>query len=334
MAATASSILLALTGSAAAHAATVTVTGDDGNPVTLAQGTPTAIRNMSPTVGFGFASKDGSFTASVSGPDGVAVANTLNCYYNDSFTRLVSWRGNGNYTITLTNYAKADNTCKTPLSTETYVFTINSSTGIGAPSGPFLMRAPNSFTTNTLQLPVNLNPGASTYEVKYAAGAVLAPDGSISGPSADAYVNQSTGLVDLTFRTPGTYTVVARAKNGQYTSAWSAPVNVQVIVPFDLNSVTFPDSTGPRYTIRGAVRDTTIRGKVSLAMARRGAHNKYGKYKSIGTASINSKSTFSKTFTQRRTGWYRVRIHYKGSALAPATSIIGRVHITRRVVYR
>lgn len=335
MAAGAASILFALTGSAAAHAAaTVTVTGDDGNPLALAQGAPASIRNMSPSVGVGFADKNGYFSLSVTGPDGVAVANPLNCFLNDSFTRYVDFRGNGNYTITVANYAKADTTCKTPTSTETYVFAINSSTSVGAPPGPFLRRAANSYTSNTLSLPVALNPGATGYDVQYAAGAVLAPDGSISGPSSSGYVNSQTGMLDLTFPAPGTYTIVARAKNGQYGSAWSAPVTVQVLVPFDLLSVTFPDSIGPKYTLRGSLRENTIRGKVSIAMARRGAHNRYGRYASIGSATITSKGTFTKSFKQRRTGYYRVRISFKGSAIAPKTTIYGRVHITRRVVYR
>ncbi len=334
MAATAASILFALTGSAAAQAANVTVTGDDGQPKPLAQGAPLTIRNMSPTVGIGFTSTDGRFSSHVAGPDGTAVSTDQTCLSNFNTTRYIDWRGNGNYTITVNNYAKSDTNCAKPTSTETYVFATNASVAVQAPAGPFLMRAPNSYTSNTLSLPVAGNPGASTYEVKYAAGAVLGPDGAISGPSSDAFVNRTTGAIDLSFRTPGTYTVVARAKVGQYASPWSAPVNVQVIVPFDLVSVSFPDSIGPKYTLRGTVRDSTIRGKVRLAMARRGAHNKYGKYKSIGTTSISSKSTFTKTFKQRRTGWYRVRITYAGSALAPKTTIYGRVHITRRVIYR
>jgi hypothetical protein len=334
MAAGAASVLFALTGSAAAHAASVTVTGDDGNPLALAQGAAASIRNQSPTVGIAFADKNGYFSASVAGPDGVAVANPLSCFLNDSFTRAIDFRGNGNYTITVANYAKADTTCKTPTSTETYVFAINSSTSVGAPAGPFLKRAPNTYTTNTLSLPVALNPGASTYDVQYAAGAVLAPDGSISGPSSQGFVNSSTGALDLTFTAPGTYTIVARARTGQYASPWSAPVNVQVLVPFDLSSVSFPDSIGPKYTLKGYLRETSIRGKVTLAMARRGAHKRYGKFRSIGSVHVSSKGTFQKTFKQRRTGYYRVRIHYAGSAIAPATTIYGRVHITRRVVYR
>jgi hypothetical protein len=54
----------------------------------------------------------------------------------------------------------------------------------------------------------------------------------------------------------------------------------------------------------------------------------------LGKVSISSKSTFTKRFTQHRTGTYRVRIHYAGSALAPPTTIYGRVTITRRLVYR
>jgi len=336
MAATATSILFALTGSAAAHAATaaVTVTGDDNNPVALAAGTATPIRNMSPTVGVGFADKNGYFTLSVAGPDGVSVATPLNCYLNDNYTRYLDYRGNGNYTVTVNNYAKADTSCKSPTSTQTFVFAINGATAIAGPSGPFLRRSPNSYSTNTLSLPVALNPGATGYDVQYAAGAVLAPDGSISGASSAGYVNSTTGMLDLTFSAPGTYTIVARAKNGQYATPWSTPVTVRVITPFDLSSVSFPDSIGPKYTMKGYLRDTQIRGKITLAMARRGAHNRYGKYKSIGSVHVSSKGTFTKSFKQKRTGYYRIRIHFAGSSIAPATTVYGRVHITRRVVYR
>ena len=332
IAAAATSIVVALAGASAAQAAaTVTVTGDDGNPVALAQGAPAAIRNMSPTVGIGFPSTDGRFSATVTGPDGVAVATALSCFPYDNWTRITDFRGNGSYTITITNYAKADTTCKTPTSTESYVYAISSSVALTPPAGPFLIRAANSFSTNTLSLPVGLNPGASTYEVQYAQGAVLAPDGSISGPSEAGYVSQTTGTIDLSLRTPGTWTVVARAKNGQYFSPWSAPVTVTAIVPFDLDLLTFPDSRGPSYLLRGTVRDKTIRGTVTLALAR---GTKGGKYKSIGKTKISSKSTFSKRFTQRRTGTYRLRVHYAGSALAPATSIVSKIRITRRLAYR
>jgi hypothetical protein len=330
-AATSIVLALALVGAAAAQAATVSVTGDDGNPVGLTPGAPAAIRNMQPTVGIGFPSTEGRYSATVTGPDGVAVSSAQTCYTNYNTNRFVDWRGNGNYTVAITNYAKADTTCKTPVSTETYVFTIASNVAVTPPAGPFLVRAPNTFLTKTLSLPVGLNPGASTYEVQYAPGAVLAPDGSISGPSQQGFVNQTTGMTDLSFKTPGIYTVVVRAKNGQYYSPWSTPVTIQAIVPFDLDALAFPDSRGPRYQLRGVVRDKTIRGTVSLAMAR-GA--KGGRYTSLGKVKISSKSTFSKRFTQRRPGTYRLRVHYAGSALAPAATITTKIRITRRGFYR
>jgi hypothetical protein len=330
MAAAATSILLALVGAASASAAaTVTVTGDDGNPVAIAPGT--AIRNMSTKIGIGFPTSDGHFNATFTGPDGVAVGTSMDCYTYDNWSRLPDYRGNGNYTITITNFAKADTSCKTPVSTETFVYAVNASSAITPPAGPFLIRAPNSFATNTLSLPVQQNPGAIGYDVQYALGAVLNPDGSISGSPQAGYVNSTTGTVDLSLRTPGTYTVVMRAKNGQYASPWSAPVTVQAIVPFDLDGISFPDSRGPKYSIKGIVRDKTIRGTVSLALAR---GTKGGKYKSIGKIHISSKSTFTKHFTQRRTGTYRLRVHYAGSAIAPAASVIYKIKITRRLFYK
>jgi hypothetical protein len=328
--AVAASIVLAGAGAGAAQAATVTVTGDDGNPVALAQGAPGSIRNMSPTVGLAFPATPARFSATVTGPDGTAVAGALTCFTTSSWTRSTDYRGNGNYTITVTNYAKDDTSCKTATSTETYVYAINGSVPLTAPAGPFLIRNPNAFATNTLALPVGLNPGASTYEVRYAPGGVVGPDGAISGPSEQSYVNTSTGTTDLRFTAPGAYTVVARAKAGDYYTPWSAPVTVTAIVPFDLDRIAFPDSRGPRYRVTGYVRDKAIRGKVSLALAR---GKKGGKYKPLGTATITSKSTFSKGFTQRRTGVYRLRVHYKGSALAPPVSIVSQIRITRRLFF-
>ena len=61
---------------------------------------------------------------------------------------------------------------------------INGSSAVTAPATRLLTRAPNSFVTHTHQLVVGLNPGAFSYEVRYALGGVAGPDGAISGPSA------------------------------------------------------------------------------------------------------------------------------------------------------
>ncbi|HEY6761097.1 MAG TPA: hypothetical protein VI318_16490 [Baekduia sp.] len=327
----ATSTILALAGAPAAHAAaSITVTGDDGNPVAVAP-SGTSIRNMSTRIGIGFPTSDGRFNASFTGPDGVAVSTSMDCYNYDNWSRSPDFRGNGSYTVTITNFAKADTACRTPTSTESYVYAVNASVSVAPPAGPFLIRQPNSFATNTLSLPVQQNPGAAGYDVQYALGAVLNPDGSISGSPQTAFVNTTTGTIDLSVRTPGAYTVVMRAKNGDYSSPWSAPVTVQAIVPFDLDAIAFPDSRGPSYLVRGTVRDKTIRGRVTLALAR---GTKGGKYRSIGRTTISSKSTFSKRFKQKRTGTYRLRVHFAGSAIAPPASITYKIRITRRITYR
>lgn len=56
---------LILAAPAAADAASVTVSGDDGNPVAVPAGAPPIIRNMSPSVGVGFPPGEGRFTLAV-----------------------------------------------------------------------------------------------------------------------------------------------------------------------------------------------------------------------------------------------------------------------------
>ena len=107
LAVAATSVLAALgVASAASAAATVTVTGDDGNPVGLNAG-PVTIRNMNPTVGIAFADTNGQFSAHVAGPDGARSPTTLTCLINGNFTRYLTFRGNGTYTVTVTNYASS-----------------------------------------------------------------------------------------------------------------------------------------------------------------------------------------------------------------------------------
>lgn len=320
---------------AAAEAATVTVTGDDGNPVALTQGQPASLRNMTVSVGVAFPPGDDRFSLTITGPDGVAVTSAISCYINMPISRSIDYRGNGGYTITLTNYAKADRNCATPKSTETYSFTIGGGVALGAPALPFLIRQPNSYATNELPLPVALNPGATGYEVRVALGGVVGPDGAISGPSDEAFVDKTTGSAGLRFRVPGVYTAVARAYafggSARFYTPWSAPIQIRAIVPFDLQRVSFPDSRGPSYKLRGYLREKAIRGKVRISMAR---GKKGGKYKSLGTARISSKGTFTKRFKQRRTGYYRLRFTYKGSSIAAPGRVTGVVRITRHLYYR
>lgn len=336
LAAAATSILAVLGVASAAQAATsVTVTDDGGNPAAL--GGPVTIRNMSPTVALAFpAGASGYFNATFAGPGGTSAGSPMSCYiYDTGLNRALDYVGNGTYTVTVQNFAKGDTACRTATSTETFTFTINASVSVAQPAAPFLIRNPDSFVHNTLSLPVQLNPGAVGYDVQYALGAVLNPDGTISGAPQAGYVNSTTGTIDLSLTTPGTYTVIARAHgDAQIGTAWSAPVTVIAQVPFDLSTISFPDSIGPTYSVRGTLNETSIRGTVSLALARRGKHNKYGSYKSVGKVRVSSRGTFTKRFKERTYGTYRLRIHYAGAPTTPARTVYNTFRITKHLFYK
>jgi hypothetical protein len=97
--------IVAVSGATTAQAATVTVTGDDGNPVGIAQGTPTSIRNMAPNVQLAFPPAAARYSSAITGPDGTSVSSPQSCYTTSPSTRYIDFRGNGNYTVTITNFA-------------------------------------------------------------------------------------------------------------------------------------------------------------------------------------------------------------------------------------
>jgi hypothetical protein len=98
---------------ASASALAVTVTGDDGNPLALGAGL--TIRNMNPTVGIGFtAGEDIQYAATITGPDGVSAAGSISCL-GVGTSRIVDYRGNGTYTVTIQPYGASDRSCRTPV---------------------------------------------------------------------------------------------------------------------------------------------------------------------------------------------------------------------------
>jgi hypothetical protein len=149
---------------------------------------------------------------------------------NDS-KRFVDYRGNGTYTLTTSLYTDVD--CTAGKRDVSYPWTVNASVAISPPAPVMTTRAVNSFSTITQQFNFAGNPGASGYEIKFAKGAVLQADGSLSSPALkDAYVNSTTGKVELIgAREPGAYTIVARARYGSYYSPWSPPANFTLIAP-------------------------------------------------------------------------------------------------------
>jgi hypothetical protein len=318
----------ALAPAGASAAVTATVTGDDGNPAALNPAAPLGIRNMDVKAIVNVTTADaGSFSTTLNGPDGVAAAAPSLCQdarFSTSDSSLVNYRGNGIYTLTVALFT--DNACKTAKPGLTFQWGVNAAVGVGQPATPLLTRAANSFSTVTQALDFAQNPGAWSYEIKYALGGVLAPDGSISGPVQDAFLDRTTGKVQLLQRTPGTYIVVARAKAGDFYTPWSAPVTLRLMAPFDLSSTSFPDSRGPSYQVRGIVGETSAGGRVTVAAAK-GA--KGGRFRTLGKAKVNSKGVFALRFRLKKLGVYRLRYSFAGSSTVARGSVTEKVRIRR-----
>ncbi|HEX6024426.1 MAG TPA: hypothetical protein VFZ00_20725 [Solirubrobacter sp.] len=326
---------MALVGSGSAQAAvTGTVTGDDGNPVALSASAPLNLRNMDvKAVSRVQAGDAGSFQAVVLDPAGVpAESGTTFCWntkYTNEDNHFVDYRGNGTYTLRISLFS--DTACKTPKSTVNLRWTVAASVAIVQPPGPLFTRALNSFSTNTQQLDFVQNPGATTYEIKFAKGGVVQADGSISSPAIkDGFLNRATGKIEIIGASePGDYVVVARAKSGDYYTAWSPPVTMRLIAPFDFSSRRFPDSRGPRYSVRGVVREPSAAGsRVTIAVAK----GKKGKrFRTLGKPKINSKGVFKLKFTIRKRGTYRLRYSFRGNATVARGAIYEVIKI-RRVI--
>lgn len=314
---------------AIAGAATVTVTGDDGNPIVLTAGAQASIRHMDPDVAVALGGTERAFSATISGPV-AAAASPVTCRSFASGSS-IDYQGNGTYTISVTTYTNTS--CTAGAQQATYLFAINAGAPLTPPSGPVLTREPNGLSPIGYRVPIALNPGALAHDIRYALGGVIAPDGSISGASERAFADTTTGTAGVSFDRPGTYVMVARAEGytggaGQFFSPWSAPISIRAFAPFDFaaGSPTFTDPRGPRYAIRAVLRERSARGKVRISLAR----GKRGKYRSLGKARLR-RGVLKKRFTLRRTGVYRMRFAFKGSATTAPGRVVQKVRFRRRV---
>jgi hypothetical protein len=319
-------IVCAAVPAAAQAATTVTVTGDTGAATPLTAGAaPVAIRNMD--VHAVVHVDTGGYSVSVTDGAGNSATVTSTCTSGDT-TKYVDYHGNGTYTLTLTTFTNAG--CTAGAKPFTYQWAVGAGVAVGQPAGALLTRAPNSFSTNTQNLDFAGNPGATGYEVKYALGGTMNPDGSVNGAVVkDAFVDPTTGKVQMLERTPGTYLMVARAKIFGYFSPWSAPVTVRLIAPFDLSSRSFPDAIGPSYQVRGILGEASAGGRVTVSAAK---GKKGGRYRTLGKPKVNSKGVFKLRFRLKKLGWYRLRYSYKGSGTVAAGRVTEQVKISRRRV--
>jgi hypothetical protein len=329
----AAAVTLAAVAPAGAQAATVTVTGDDGNPVAINPAAPPTIRNMDVEAVTTVVAADGPrYRTQVFGPDGVPVSTQSPCLAVSSSTswrNFVDYRGNGVYRVVVQRFS--DTACAQLTRTAEHPFGIAAGVAVGQPQNWLLSRAPNDLGAIQHEFEFLLNPGATIYEVRYARGGVIGADGAISGPSQEGFVDSTTGRVPLRFDAPGDWVVVARAKSGDYFTPWSAPVRFRVKGPFDLQTITFPDRRGPRYSLRGVVRERAAAGRrVTVAIAR---GSKGRKFRRLGRAKIRRNGTFSLRFTVRRTGRYRLRYTFRGTGLVAKGQVVQRgIRIRRRLI--
>ena len=325
----AAAIATAVIAPAAANAAvSVTVTGDDGNPVALA-GTLN-IRNMNPTLSFAALATD-RWSATITGPGGAQVSSPISCGTGPFPSKLVDYIGNGAYTVTLTTYGAS---CAAVASTQALPFTITASTAITSPPTAQLTRKPGSFVTNTVALPIDLNPGALATDAFVALNVAANPDGSLPGTPTPLFPDSATRTVGVRLdKGPGTYVIAARAKgftgsNGQFFSPWATPAAIRAFGPFDLKSFRWTDSRGPSYRFNATIMETSATGKVNIAIGR----GTKGKYKSYGTTTIR-KHAFSKRF-RLSTGKWRIRFKYKGNSTVAGGFEVRTFQITRHVFFR
>jgi hypothetical protein len=318
---------------AAANAVTVSVTSDDGTPIAL--GGTISIRNMSPQVAVTLANTSEHYGFTVTGPNGGQVAVQDSCVAAGDSPRTVDYVGNGVYSVNLTRYTDAN--CTTAAGPATPIpFTIAASVAITPPPAAALTRQPGTSVTNTVTLPIDVNPGALTHEAFAERNVQPNSGGSLPGAPASLIVDTTNETVAVPLNQgPGTYVVVARAKgfSGLTTpsiyTAWSAPVTIRAYAPFDLQKFTWTDSHGPSYRFSAVIRATGASGRVNVALGR----GSKGTYRSLGTAKIR-KHRFSKRIRIRHIGTYRVRFKYKGNATVAGGFEVHKFQITRRVVFR
>jgi len=258
------------------------------------------------------------------------VSSDTGCLGGPLSSKFVDYVGNGAYTVNLTTYNAS---CGAP-STQAIPFTITASTAITGPPAPQLTRAPGSFSTNTVKLPIDLNPGALSTDAFATLNVAPNPDGSPGGTPTQLFPDSTTRTVDVPLnKGPGTYFVTARAKgftgtNGQAFSPWATPATIRAFGPFDLKSFRWTDSRGPSYRFHATIMETSATGSVNIAIGR----GKKGKYKSYGTTKIR-KHQFSKRFRLTRGKW-RIRFKYKGNATVAGGFEVRSFEITRRTFFR
>lgn len=320
-------VLAGAAGAAApAGAATVTVAGDDGRPIAINPAAPPAIRNLRPAVGV-TADPTTRFSVVVTGPAGKPAAGPIACQDAAQPAALqVPFRGNGAYAISVTTFAPTDVNCAAPVGPAvSYPFTIAGKVVLGR-VGRFQLRDAGRPERKPLSLPVDVDPGSQTREIRFAPNGRLRRDGSLRGRSTQAPF--ANGAASLVFPGPGTYTVVGRDAADGVETPWSDPLRIRVVAPFDLGVVRFTDKTGPDFRLFAQIGEGgAASGVVSVAIARGN-----GPFRPLGRARIDGRGAFGAKFRAGTAGLYRLRFSYRGNGLVTPGVFVKRLRVGTAIV--
>lgn len=307
--------VLVAAAAAPARAATITVTGG-ATPLPIAAGTPLAtVDTMRPGIAVAFPSADARATVTATAPDG-RTEELADCVPAATLTQRrlgtpLDYRGPGTYTVTVVTYPRLPASCTTPTATETVAFAAAATVSVGAPTQPAIARGLPA------RLPLTVSTGAERLEVQAVrAPATVLPDGSLRGGST-VFRQSPRNLLLLALNEPGAHAVVARIRRGTHVSAWTAPLIVTALAPFDLTGVTLDDRRGPRYALRLRLRDAEVTGPVALALSRG-----RDRFRPAGTAQVAGRAVRVRLRIPRD-GAYRLRATYAGTpAAAPGVTTV------------
>ena len=313
---------------ASAFAVTATVTGDDGQAVSL-DGAPT-IHTIGPSLTLGFAPDEARYSFSVQGPTGDEAAAPLACNTTQSSEpQDIYYRGNGLYTV-IVKVSKDPDDANCAQATESrFTFTIDGHTTVNPPHGVLMTSKTAGGVLISYPFPVTVVPGADVYDLQYAVNAKLNADGSIAGEHAAGSPDRYDGTETLTFGKPGRYTFVARAGSSKgetrANTPWSAPVFVTVMAPFGVDNVLANAHIG-NVQIHGNVTEETATGTVTASIAK-GAKGKA--FRKLATVKLGPGGTFKLKFRVKSPGPYRIKYSYKGNSTVVAGSATEVVKLKR-----
>lgn len=293
----------------------VTITDSANAVVPLTDGAQ--IANLDAKVDFAPQPDAQYYSYAVVNPDGQASTDSRTCsaVSAKSGPLTFSYAGNGAYKVGLSLYPnfKCD-----PAQAQSALFNVTQAVGVtpGVPGAgkALLTRKPGSFSTISYAVKPSVPVGTSSIDIQYARSATVNPDGTLKAAKVlTGFATAKSPASPTRFTAPGRYTFVARASSPfGVKSPWSAPQKVLVLAPFDLSSLTFPDSRGPIYTAKGTIREPGVVGKVVVALAK---GKKGGTFRTIGKPTIK-RGTFSVRFRASGTragAPYRIKATYAGS---------------------